>query len=441
MITKKSQAKPDIIVVGGGAAGMMAAGRAAERGAKVILVEKTHRLGNKLLLTGGGRCNITNKAGLKEFVNAFGKNGRFLYRAFTVFSNRDLINFFSSRGLEMRVDPDGKVFPADHRAESVLAVLRQYIDDHQVRILHNTVVTNIIFQSGESLGAGGVKCADHSTLDAGEVIVAAGGMSYPKTGSSGDGYKLARQCGHSIVPLTPGLVALESDEPFLQELQGITLKDISLSVLVDGKKKVSEKGDILFTHFGVSGPTVLILSGIVIDALAVGRPVALSLQLRTADTAQELDLILQREFESFGAITLSQYLKETLPKSFARLFEHRCAVEPGKRCSKISRGERKRIVLCFTDFRITITKPRPIEEATITRGGVSLEEINPQTMESRIVHGLFFCGEMIDVDGMTGGYNLQAAFSTGYLAGESAGKPACGVTQPSAGKQSSKQRP
>jgi predicted Rossmann fold flavoprotein len=420
MITKKSQAKPDIIVVGGGAAGMMAAGRAAERGAKVILVEKTHRLGNKLLLTGGGRCNITNKANLKEFVNAFGKNGRFLYRAFTVFSNRDLINFFSSRRLEMRVDPDGKVFPADHRAESVLAVLRQYIDDNQVRILHNTVVTNITFQSGESSRASGVRCADRSVLDAGKVIVAAGGMSYPKTGSSGDGYKLARQCGHSIVPLTPGLVALESDEPFLQELQGITLKDISLSVWVDGKKKVSEKGDILFTHFGVSGPTVLILSGIVIDALAAGSPVALSLHLRPADTAQELDHILQREFESCGTITLSQYLKAALPKSFALLFERRCAIEPGKRCSKISREERKRIVLGFADFRITITKPRPIEEATITRGGVSLEEINPRTMESRIVHGLFFCGEMIDVDGMTGGYNLQAAFSTGYLAGESA---------------------
>ena len=244
MITKKNQATPDIIVVGGGAAGMMAAGRAAERGAKVILVEKTHRLGNKLLLTGGGRCNITNKAGLKGFVNAFGKNGRFLYRALTVFSNRNLINFFSSRGLEMRVDPDGKVFPADNRAESVLAVLRQYIDNNQVRILHNTVVTKLILQSGESLHAGGVRCADHSVLDAEKVIVAAGGMSYPKTGSSGDGYKLARQCGHSIVPLTPGLVALESDEPFLQELQGITLKDISLSVLVDGKKKVSEKGEM-----------------------------------------------------------------------------------------------------------------------------------------------------------------------------------------------------
>ncbi len=420
MITKKIQATPDIIVVGGGAAGMMAAGRAAERGAKVILVEKTHRLGNKLLLTGGGRCNITNQAGLKEFVNAFGKNGRFLYRAFTVFSNFDLINFFSSRGLEMKADPDGKVFPADHRAESVLAVLRQYINDNQVRILHNTVATNIIFHSGESLRAGGVRCAGPGVLDARKVIVAAGGMSYPKTGSSGDGFKLARQCGHSIMPLTPGLVALESNEPFLQDLQGIVLKDISLSVLVDGKKKASEKGDILFTHFGVSGPTVLILSGIVIDALAAGRSVALSLQLWPADTAQELDPLLQREFDSCGTITLSQYLKKALPKSFALLFERRCAVEPGKRCSKISQEERKRIVLCFKDFRINITKPRPIEEATITRGGVSLEEINPRTMESRIVHGLFFCGEMIDVDGKTGGYNLQAAFSTGYLAGESA---------------------
>ena len=399
---------------------MMAAGRAAERGAKVILVEKTHRLGNKLLLTGGGRCNITHKAGLKEFVNAFGKNGRFLYRAFTVFSNRDLIHFFSSRGLEMRVDPDGKVFPADHRAESVLAVLRQYIEGGHVRLLYNTVVTKLIIQPGERLRAGGVRCSDRSVLNAGKVIVAAGGMSYPKTGSSGDGYKLASQCGHSIVPLTPGLVALESDEPFLEELQGIALKDISLSVFVDGKKKTSEKGDILFTHFGVSGPTVLILSGIVIDALAAGSPVALSLHLRPAKSAQELDPLLQREFESSGTKTLSQYLRQALPKSFALLFERRCGVEPGKRCSQISREERKRIVLCFKDFRINITKPRPIEEATITRGGVSLEEINPRTMESRRVQGLFFCGEMMDVDGTTGGYNLQAAFSTGYLAGESA---------------------
>ena len=420
MITQENWTTPHIIVVGGGAAGMMAAGRAAERGAKVILVEKTHRLGNKLLLTGGGRCNITNKASLKEFVNAFGKNGRFLYRAFTVFSNRDLIHFFSSRGLEMRVDPDGKVFPADHRAESVLGVLRQYTDDGHVRLLHNTVVTTLIIRPGERLRAGGVRCSDRSVLNAGKVIVAAGGLSYPKTGSSGDGYKLARQCGHSIVPLTPGLVALESDEPFLEELQGITLKDISLSVFVDGKKKALEKGDILFTHFGVSGPTVLILSGIVIDALAAGSPVALSLQLRPAKSAQELDPLLQREFESSGTKTLSQYLRQALPKSFALLFERRCAVEPGKRCSKISREERRRIVLCFKDFRINITKPRPIEEATITRGGVSLEEINPRTMESRRVQGLFFCGEMMDVDGTTGGYNLQAAFSTGYLAGESA---------------------
>ena len=422
MIPKKHQALSDIIVVGGGAAGMMAAGRAAEQGAKVILVEKTHRLGNKLLLTGGGRCNITNKAGLKEFVDAFGKNGRFLYRAFTAFSNRDLIHFFRSRGLEMRVDPDGKVFPADQRAESVLAVLRQYMDDNQVRILHNTVATNMIFEPGESLRAGGVRYGDQGVLNAETVILAAGGMSYPKTGSSGDGYMLARQCGHSIVPLRAGLVALESDEPFLQEVQGVTLRGLSLSVFVDGKKKASEKGDILFTHFGVSGPPVLMLSGIVIDALAAGRSVALSLQLKQADTAQELASILQREFESSGTIHLSQYLKQAMPKSFALLFERRCAVEPDKRCSKISREERQRIVSCFTDFRIKITKPRPIEEATITRGGVSLEEIDPRTMASRRVEGLFFCGEMIDVDGMTGGYNLQAAFSTGYLAGESAAR-------------------
>ena len=420
MADKKHQAAPDVIVVGGGAAGMMAAGRAAKRGAQVLLVEKTHRLGNKVLLTGNGRCNITNMAGLQAFVHAFGKNGRFLYRALTVFSNRDLINFFSARGLEMRVEPDGRVFPVDNRAASVRAVLRRYVDDNHVRILRNTVVTHIIVQSAEGVRAGGVRCADDRVFAAGSVIVAAGGMSYPQTGSSGDGYTLARQCGHAIVAPMPGLVALESAEPFLRELQGITLKDISLSVLVDGKKRVTEAGDILFTHFGVSGPTVLMLSGIVADALAAGSAVALSLHVRPTYTAQELDHCLQRDFSSCGARTLARYLQDALPKSLALLCERRCVVEPGRRCSTISREERKRIVLCFTDFRIPITKPRPIEEATITRGGVSLAAINPRTMESRIVPGLFFCGEMIDVDGTTGGYNLQAAFSTGYLAGEAA---------------------
>lgn len=401
---------------------MMAAGRAAEAGAKVLLIEKTYRTGSKLLMTGGGKCNITNTAGTREFVSAFGKKGAFLYRALSTFSNHDLIEFFRVRGLEMRQEPGGKVLPADDRAESVLAALRAFLEDNRVRILYNKAVTDTVCRPGKNAAVEGVRCADGSVFAAGKVIISTGGMSYPKTGSTGDGYMLAKKCGHAVVPLSPGLTALESDESFIQELQGLTLKDIGISVLVNGKVKASDKGDILFTHFGVSGPRVLVLSGIVVDALAGGSIVELSLNLRPAYRTEECDRLLQKDFESCGPKTVSRYLKDALPASLAPVFEERCVSAPGKKCSMISRAERHKIIACITDFRIHITKPRPIEEATVTRGGIALGEINPQTMESRLVKGLYFCGEVIDIDGITGGYNLQEAFSTGYLAGESAAR-------------------
>lgn len=410
----------DIVVVGGGPAGIMAAFRASELNAQVFLVEKTYRLGSKLLLTGGGRCNITNTAEIREFVKAFGDNGKFLYRSLSMFSNHDLIRFFCSRGLEMRNDPDGKVFPITDNAESVLAILRAAIDKNNVHILHNTKVIDIFCQETGNATVKGVALADGRILESEKVIISTGGISYPKTGSTGDGYLLAKRCGHTIVPLTPGLTALESDESFIHELQGLTLKNIVISVLLNGNAKVSQKGDILFTHFGVSGPTVLIESGVAVDALAGGNKVELSLNLRSEYSVEEWDRQLRKEIESCGAKTISQYFKDMLPTSFAPVFERRCSIASAKKCSMISSAERKRIATCFTDFRIQITKPRPIEEATITRGGITLKEINPQTMESLLVKGLYFCGEIIDVAGITGGYNLQEAFSTGYLAGESA---------------------
>ena len=412
---KKYSGAPDIIVVGGGPAGMMAAGHAAEQGAKVLLIEKTYRLGSKLLITGGGRCNITNIAGLKEFISAFGKNGRFLYRAFSSFSNNDLMEFFRSRGVEMRTDPDGKVFPADDSAASVLAALRAYIENSNVRILHNTTVTGIVLSSGELPVVSGVMTGS-GVLNAGKVIVATGGLSYPATGSTGDGYALARQCGHFIVSLRPGLSALESDDDFIGQLQGLTLKDCIISVVIDGKQNTSKRGDILFTHFGVSGPAVLVLSGVAIDALAAGGKVYLSLQLKPSCSAGKFDGYLQKQFESCGPKMVSRYLKDILPESFAAVVERRCAIRDGLKCSMVNREERQRIVAQLTGFKVRITKPRPIEEATITRGGVALDEVDPLTMESRLLPGLYFCGELIDVDGITGGYNLQEAFSTARLA-------------------------
>jgi predicted Rossmann fold flavoprotein len=422
MTTTRYGVEQDLIVIGGGPAGMMAAGHAGESGAKVLLVEKTYRLGSKLLMTGGGRCNITNTADMKEFISAFGKNGKFLFRALSIFSNQDLIRFLSVRGVETRNDPDGKVFPANDSAESVLAAMRAYLEENNVCILHNTAVTGIVTMSEKHATVSGVTTEGDGLLHARKVIVATGGMSYPKTGSSGDGYALARQCGHTLVPPMPGLIPLESDESFIKELQGLTLKDILISVVVNGKSKAGEKGDLLFTHFGVSGPTVLILSGIVVDRLAEGGDVSLSLQLRPSVGPAEFDRFLQKEFESRGQKTFFGYLKETLPVSFARVFERRSGVKQNQLCCSIRREERKRVAALFTDFRIHITRPRPIEEAIVTRGGVALEEIDPRTMESRLVRGLFFCGEVIDIDGITGGYNLQGAFSTGYLAGEKAGR-------------------
>ncbi|MHB9156227.1 MAG: BaiN/RdsA family NAD(P)/FAD-dependent oxidoreductase [Endomicrobiales bacterium] len=420
---KEKNTAPDIIVVGGGPAGMMAAGRAAELGANVTLAEKTYRLGSKLLLTGGGRCNITNTAGTKDFVAAFGKNGRFLYRALAVLPNRDLIDFFESRGVEMRADPDGKVFPAQGRAEGVLAALRKYLEENKVRILHNTPVTALACgPDNGATKARGVRTESGEILAAAKVILAAGGLSYPDTGSSGDGYALARQCGHSIVPPRPALVALESDEPFIRQLQGLALKDIRIALVVDGKTGASREGDLLFTHFGVSGPPVLILSGAAVDALAAGSETALSLELRRAASPEEFDRALQKELESCGPKSFSGYLKGLLPASLSPVFEKRCGVAADKKCSMISREERKRIAASFTSFRVHLTRPRPIEEATVTQGGVALDEINPQTMGSRKTGGLYLCGEMIDLAGITGGYNLQEAFSTGFLAGESAAR-------------------
>jgi hypothetical protein len=412
----------DLVVIGGGPAGMMAAGHAGESGAKVTLVEKTHRIGSKLLITGGGRCNVTNTADMKGFIGAFGKNGKFLYRAFSVFSNHDLMNFLSARGVETRSDPDGKVFPANDSAESVLVALRAHLEENNVRVLHNTAATGVVTTSEGHAAVSGVTIDGGGVLHAGKVIVATGGMSYPKTGSSGDGYALARKCGHTLVAPRPGLIPLESDESFIKELQGLTLQDILISVVINGKSKAREKGDLLFTHFGVSGPKVLILSGIAVDAIDVGGDVSLSVQLRPSVGPAEFDRFLQKEFLSRGQKTFFGYLKETLPSSFARVFERRSGVKRDQFCSTIRREERKRVAALFTDFRIHVTRPRPIEEAVVTRGGVALEEMDPRTMESRLVRGLFFCGEVIDIDGITGGYNLQEAFSTGYLAGEEAGR-------------------
>ena len=409
----------DIIVIGGGAAGLMAAGRAAELGAKTALIEKNLHLGVKLMITGGGRCNVTNSAGLKEFVAAFGPNGKFLYRAFSVFSNKNLVSFLAARHVPVRTDPDGKIFPADDKALSVLTALDGYLRRNNVEVSFGQRATGILTREGKA--AEGIRLAEGGVLRARKVIVAAGGLSYPKTGSTGDGYMLAQKTGHTITELRPGLTALESDETFIKDLQGLPLRDAAIRVLVNGRKAAAGKGDLIFTHFGVSGPELLVLSGAAVDALGVpGNTVELSLDLMPGLKPEELTAEMQKYFAGNGAKILSSYLKAVLPDSLAKVFGERCGVDRSRQCAAITGAERKKIAAMLSDFRIHITRPRPIQEATVTRGGIALGEIDPQTMESRLVKGLYFCGEVLDLDGITGGFNLQEAFSTGYLAGQCA---------------------
>jgi predicted Rossmann fold flavoprotein len=397
----------------------MAAGRAAELGARTALVEKNLHLGVKLMITGGGRCNVTNSAGLKGFVAAFGHNGKFLYRAFSVFSNQNLISFLAARHVPVRTDPDGKVFPADDRALSVLTALDGYIGRHNVRVSFGQRATGIL--TSQAHEAEGVRLSEGGVLRAKKIIIAAGGLSYPKTGSTGDGYALAQKMGHTITALRPGLTALESDEPFIKDLQGLPLQNVTITILVNGKKAAAETGDLMFTHFGVSGPTLLVLSGTASDALeAPGNKVEVSLDLMPGLKPEELTAEIQKYFSENGAKIFSSYLKAALPDSLARVFGERCGVDRSRQCACITGPERKRIAALLSDFRIHITRPRPIQEATVTRGGISLGEVDPRTMESRLVKGLYFCGEVLDLDGVTGGFNLQEAFSTGYLAGQSA---------------------
>ncbi len=409
----------DVIVIGGGPAGIMAAGRAGELGAQTVLIEKNPGLGIKLLLTGGGRCNVTNSSGIKGFIEAFGRNGKFLYGALNVFSNEDLITFLNSRGVPTRAEPDGKIFPSDDRAQSVLTALTGYLRGGKVNVACGSRVSGILPGNGSKIE--GVELSDGGVVRGKKIIIATGGMSYPKTGSTGDGYALAKQCGHTIVELRPGLTALESGEPFIKDLQGLTLKNITIAVLINGKKAAEEKGDLLFTHFGVSGPKLLVLSRIAADALLDGGKAEISLNLVPERTAEGLTSAIQKYFSDNGARMFSSYLKTILPDSLVSVFALRCGIDSSRQCASITCAERGKIAGMFCDFRIRITGPRPIEEAVVTRGGVNLTEINPRTMESRIMRGLYFCGEVMDLDGITGGYNLQEAFSTGYLAGQSAG--------------------
>jgi predicted Rossmann fold flavoprotein len=407
-----------VVVIGGGAAGMMAAGRAAQCGAHVLLLEKTPRLGNKLRLTGKGRCNLTNYSELNDFVAHF-QQGRFLYRAFSRYFVQDLIEFFEQRGVATVVERGQRVFPVSNNALQVVDALEGFLKVNGVQVRRNNAVTGLLNDGGRITGVE----VRSGRIPAAAVILATGGASYPKTGSTGDGYRLASALGHKIVPIRPALVPLVTQEGWVPQLQGLTLYNAEVTLLLDNTPIGSDRGEMLFTHFGVSGPMILTLSKRAVDALDKGN-VSLQINLRPTLTSAELEKRLQAELESRGRTQIENILGVFMPGKLTSVFVKLAGIPAAKLGNQVTAAERKRIMSLLQDLRVTVTGSRPIEEAIVTAGGVDTVQVEPRTMESRLVKGLFFCGEVLDFDADTGGYNLQAAFSTGYLAGESAAQAA-----------------
>jgi len=416
-VVNLKELKWDVVVIGGGASGLMAAGRAAELGAQVLLLEKMGRVGIKLALTGKGRCNLTNSGELQDFVESYRHNGKFLYNVFSRFFNEDLIAFFKARGLSTVEERGRRIFPASQRSQDVVRVLRDFISSHGVRVLIHTPGRDIVVDAGRAVGVR----TDSGIFYGRRVILAAGGASYPQTGSSGEGYRMAEKLGHTLQPIRPSLVPLEIEEAFVRDLQGLALKNVRVTLRAGGQKVGAEFGEMLFTHFGVSGPIILTLSGDAVDQ--IGRQkVELSVDFKPALSGEQVEARLIRELHAHHRKQISSILTHLLPQRLVPIFIRRADISANLKGTEVQSAERKRLGRLLKDWRLTVRSPRPLEEAIVTAGGVSVNEIHPLTMESKKVKGLHFCGEMIDVDGKTGGYNLQAAFSTGWVAGEAAAK-------------------
>ncbi len=405
-----------IIVIGGGASGLMAAGIAAERGLKVILIEKMNGVGKKLAITGKGRCNITNNCNLKQFIQEFGKNGRFLYQAFSRFFNKELIDFFEEKGLQTKVERGGRIFPVSDKAKDVVDLLKKWNIRNGVKIFYDAEVSEILTKESS---ISGIRFKDGQLLEADNIILSTGGSSYPGTGSTGDGFIMVRKLGHTINRIEPALVPFNCAGDTHLELQGLTLKNIRASIWFDGKKKFEEFGDLLFTHFGVSGPIILSLSRKINREDFSNHRIEISIDLKPALTEQTLDERLLRELNQHGKMKFKAILKFLLPRKMIPICIKNTKISSDKLCHQIDSSERKRMKNWLKDFRLNITGFRPMKEAIVTAGGVSLKEINPKTMESKKIKGLYIVGELLDLDANTGGFNLQAAFSTGWCAGKS----------------------
>ncbi len=405
-----------VIVVGAGAAGLMAAGQAAAAGADVLLLEKMDRPAIKLRITGKGRCNLTNTDPIRPFMAHFRPEGRFLRQAFHRFFSDDLRDFFGRLGVPTVVERGGRVFPESQSARDVADALVRWAEGVGVRIWTGAPVQKVIVESGSVIGVR----VQNRTETADAVIVATGGASYPGTGSTGDGYAFAEAAGHTVVPVRPALVPLETAGGAAQALQGLSLRNVTVSIWADGRKESEAFGEMVFTHFGISGPIVLTLSGGVVDRLRSGQKIEVSIDLKPALDHPTLDGRLLRDLAESGKRHFQNVLKGLLPSALIPVCIEQTGIPAHKVAHQITADERKRLRVWLKDFRLHVTGHRPFTEAIITAGGVSLGEIDPRTMESQLVKGLYFAGEVVDLDADTGGYNLQAAFSMGWLAGRSA---------------------
>jgi len=403
----------DLIVVGGGPAGMLGAATAAANGIKVLLLEKNEKLGKKLYITGKGRCNFTNNGDTDDFLNNIVTNRKFLYSAFKSFNNYQLIGLLESLGVKTKVERGNRVFPESDKSSDVIKALHRFLQINNVEIRLNAEVKGILAENDQITG---VSLAADKKISGKKVLLATGGMSYRQTGSTGDGYRMAQQLGHSIVEPKPALVPLVTAEKWVKDLQGLTLKNVSVK-LWNSKAKIEQFGEMIFTHFGVSGPIILSISSFLKEQL--NSPVKLKIDLKPALSDEQLDDRLQRDFNKFTGKHLKNSLDDLLPQKMIPVILEQSGVDIHKQVNQVTKIERGLLVHTLKNLPLTITGTRPLNEAIITSGGVNVKEINPSTLESKIIKGLYFAGEVIDVDALTGGYNLQIAFSTGYLSGSS----------------------
>ncbi len=406
----------DIAVIGAGPAGCIAAIKGAQLGKNVVLLERNDEIGKKLLLTGNGRCNITNTSTLNIFLEKFGKRGSFYRDAFSKFSNYDLMDFFKTHGLELKEEEEGRIFPKTEKAESVKDVLEKVLDESKVKIIYNYRMKHLQKMSNIFK----ISSTENEVINAKNVIIATGGVSYQFTGSTGDGLTVAELLGHQITELKPGVVPLKVREKWVRQLKGVTLENVGLKIGYGGKSITLNGGNILLTHFGISGPVILDMSYDIIELVSKHGDLKLYVDFKPQTDENSLQNLLMRDFQNNSKKSIKNYLKYHLPNRTIEPVLKTLSIDPGKKLNQITKKERLQLQKTLKALPITITGYLNINKAMVTCGGISKKDINPRTMESKLVNGLYFAGEIIAGCGRTGGYNLQQAFSTGYVAGESA---------------------